>query len=184
MRRDFTALRALAAIAATTLLLAAPARAQTQPAADPADVASIDAIMHAIYDVISGPVGQARNWDRWHSLFMPGARLIPTGKGPDGVVRSRVMSAAEYVSSNGDGLSSVGFMEIEIARRVEQFGNIAHVFSTYESKFTRNGEPATDRGINSVQLINDGSRWWVYTIMWDAERPDNPIPAKYLSGGN
>ena len=50
--------------------------------ADPKDVASIDAIMKAVYDVISGDAGKLRDWDRFRSLFHKDARLIPSGKNP------------------------------------------------------------------------------------------------------
>jgi len=171
-----------AAVLATCLLMALAGRAVAQvPAgeADPADVASVDAILTAVYDVISGPAGQARNWDRFRSLFLPEARLIATGIGPDGP-RYRAMTPAEYVQSNAAGLTDSGFTEREVARTVETFGNIVHAFSTYESRYTRAGQPGTARGINSMQLYNDGKRWWVVTIFWDSERPDNPIPPKYL----
>jgi hypothetical protein len=169
------------AIASILIAVTSPIGAQNAPpAAKPADVASIDAILHALYDVISGPQGQIRDWDRFRSLFLPGARLVPTGRAADGAARHRVMTAQEYVDANAEGLVDLGFTEKEIARTVEQFGNVAHAFSTYESHFTQQGQPRTARGINSIQLFNDGARWWVLSIFWDSERPDNPIPAKYL----
>lgn len=170
-------------LAAVLAVNPAGAQERTMRPADPADVGSLDAIIGALYDVISGPTGEARDWDRFHSLFVPEARLIPTGRAADGSIRYRTMTPAEYVEANGAGLTSVGFMETEIARTVETFGNITHAFSTYESKYTQAGQPVSARGINSIQLLNDGTRWWVVTIFWDSERPDNPIPAKYLPGG-
>lgn len=150
----------------------------TVPPARPEDVASIDAIIAALYDVISGPAGQARDWNRMRSLFIPGGRLMPTGVRPDGSVVTRIMEVNDYIATSGPMLERVGFNEREIARRVEQFGHIAHVFSTYE------GRTETDatviRGINSIQLLNDGTRWWVVSVYWEAERPDNPLPAQYL----
>jgi hypothetical protein len=169
--------------AAAALLFVRPASAQA-PEAKPADVASVDAIVHALYDVISGPVGQARDWDRFRSLFLPGARLIPTSRGPDGAVRQRMLTPDEYATGSGPFLERTGFNEREIARRFESFGNIAHAFSTYESHYTESNQARTARGINSIQLFNDGKRWYVVSIFWDSERPDNPIPAKYLSGGS
>jgi hypothetical protein len=166
---------------AATLALTGRAAAQTAEAR-PADVASVDAIVAALYDVISGPAGQARDWNRFRSLFMPGGRLISTGRAPDGAARYRAMTPDEYATGSATFLERSGFTEREIARRLESFGNIAHAFSTYESQYTEENQARHARGINSIQLFNDGKRWFVVTVFWDAERPDNPIPAKYLSG--
>lgn len=173
--------------ACAALLAAAPLQAQepAPPAARPADVASIDAIIATLYDVISGPAGRQRDWDRFRSLFVPGARLIPTGRTAQGEVRHRVMTADEYATGIGPQLEAQGFFEREIGRSTERFGNIAHVFSAYDSKRTAADPQPFARGINSIQLLHDGTRWWVVSIFWDSERPDNPIPARYLgSGGN
>jgi hypothetical protein len=161
---------------------AAPAAsaAATRPAAAPADVASVDAIIAALYDVISGPAGQARNWDRMRSLFIPGARLIPTGKAPNGSVGHRVLDVEDYIRQSGPALERSGFFERELSRKMESFGNIVHAFSTYDSKRTLHDPQPFARGINSIQLLNDGQRWWVVTVFWDSERADNQIPAKYL----
>lgn len=153
---------------------------QTVPAANPADVASMDAIMRAVYDVISGPAGQKRDWNRMRSLFIPGARLIPTGQRPTGETAARVIDVEGYISRSGDYLEKNGFFEREAARRTEQFGNIAHVFSTYESRHKADDANPFARGINSFQLMNDGKRWWVVTIFWQEETPSNPLPQKYL----
>ena len=183
-------------LGATTLfiLLASPmrpARAQGtgQPAQPPAaaakDVASPDAIIAALYDVISGPAGQARNWNRFRSLFAPGARLIPTGAPPTGPATVRAMTPDEYATTVGPRLEAMGFFEREIGRATDSFGNVAHAFSAYDSKRAASDAQPFARGINSIQLFNDGTRWWVVSVFWDSERPGNPIPAKYLnkSGG-
>ncbi|AMW06718.1 hypothetical protein GEMMAAP_09400 [Gemmatimonas phototrophica] len=148
--------------------------------ARPADVASLDAILAALYDVISGPAGQQRDWDRFRSLFAPGARLIPTG-GPAGQpARATVLTPDEYVLRAAPGLERDGFFEREIGRSVDTFGRITQVFSAYDSKRLPTDAAPFQRGINSIQLLNDGTRWWVMTVYWDAERADNPIPARYL----
>jgi hypothetical protein len=150
-------------------------------APDPKDVNSIDGLIAALYDVISGPAGQARNWDRMRTLFIPEARLIPTGKRPDGTSVRRLLSVEDYIKSSGPSLEKNGFFEIEIGRKTEQFGGIVHIFSTYETKRTAADEKPFMRGINSIQLWNDGKRWWIINVFWQAETPDNPIPQKYLS---
>ena len=151
----------------------------TVPPAKPEDVASIDAILAALYDVISGPAGQPRDWNRMRSLFVPGGRLMPTGVRPDGSVVVRLMEVNDYIATSGPMLERVGFNEREITRRVEQFGHIAHVFSTYEGRMQT--ESTVMRGINSIQLMNDGTRWWVVSVYWEAESPSNPLPERYLS---
>ena len=157
---------------------------QAAKEADPKDVGSLDSIMKAVYDVISGDVGKPRDWDRFRSLFHKDARLIPSGKNAQtGVVGARAFTPDEYVSRATPVFEKEGFFENEKARRVDMFGNIAHVFSTYESRHAV-GEKPFARGINSFQLLNDGKRWWVITIYWQAETPENPIPKKYLKTKN
>jgi hypothetical protein len=153
--------------------------ATAPPAAKPADVASVDSIVAALYDVISGPAGK-RDWDRFRSLFIPGARLIPTGVRQTGEVASRVITADDYAQRNGPFFEKNGFFEREAARRTETFGNIAHVFSTYESRHAKDEAKPFQRGINSIQLMNDGKRWWIVTVFWQAEDEKNPLPEKYV----
>jgi hypothetical protein len=149
-------------------------------APDKKDVGSIDGIIAALYDCISGPAGQQRNWDRLRTLFIPEARMISTGIRPDGSTGKRVMSVEDYIKSSGPYLEKDGFFEREIGRHVDQFGNIVQVFSTYDSKRKLADEKPFMRGINSIQLWNDGNRWWVITIFWQNETAQSPIPAKYL----
>jgi hypothetical protein len=164
---------------------ARPAAPAPQNASAPApearkeDVASMDAILAALYDVISGPAGQARDWNRFRSLFVPGARLIPTGLTPEGRGRITVLDPDGYVARSSAALAK-GFFEKEIARKVERYGAIAHVFSTYEARRAADDTQLLARGINSIQLFDDGTRWWIVSIYWQAERPETPIPAEYL----
>ncbi|HEY2866185.1 MAG TPA: hypothetical protein VGJ02_03770, partial [Pyrinomonadaceae bacterium] len=146
--------------------------AQTPKEADPADVASLDSIMKAVYDVISGDAGKARDWDRFRSLFYDGARLIPTSKdAKTGVVAAHALSPDDYVKRVEPFFAKQGFFERETARRVETYGAVTHVFSTYESRHSAADKTPFARGINSFQLFNDGKRWWVMTIYWQAETP-------------
>lgn len=157
--------------------------APTVPAANPADVASIDSIISAVYDVISGPAGKKRDWDRMRSLFHPQAHLIPSGPRPDGTYGARALHVDEYITRASEFFEKEGFFEREVARRTETFGQIAHVFSTYESRHAPTEKPF-QRGINSIQLINDGKRWWIIDIFWQGEDAKNPLPEKYLKSTN
>ena len=143
-------------------------------------MSSIDAILAALYDVISGPAGQRRNWDRMRSLFVPGARLIPAVYRPDSAGSLRMLDVEQYITRAGPGLETSGFFEREIARRTERYGGVTHVFSTYESRRTTADPKPFARGINSIQLFFDGRRWWIVTVLWEGERPGTPIPASYL----
>ncbi len=150
-----------------------------------ADVESIEAIIAAAYDVISGPAGKKRDWDRNRSLFFPGARLIPTAivAGRNDVdLAPHVLDVEGYIARVEPLFAKNGFYEKEIARRVEQFGQIAHVWSTYESRHDPSDTAPFMRGINSIQLFNDGKRWWILSIYWQHESPQHPIPEKYLQG--
>jgi hypothetical protein len=150
------------------------------PKANPRDVKSVDAIVAATYDVISGPKGKERDWDRFRSLFVPDGRLAPTVALPDGHADLRPMTIDQYVERVSSGFRTNGFFERGISQKIESFGNIVHVFTTYESRHSADDSKPFARGINSFQLLKDGDRYWVVSIYWDSERPGNPIPQKYL----
>jgi hypothetical protein len=175
---------ALAATALFTVRLCAQqpaAPAPAAPIADSADVATLDGVMHALYDVISGDSGQARNWDRLRSLMAPGARLIPTFRRRDGSGYAiRPLTVEEYILAATPAIARTGFHEREVARRSETYGQIVHLFSTYESRRRADDAQPFERGINSFQLYNDGHRWWVVTIMWQPESQGPAIRARNL----
>ena len=175
-------LAVLVCLAAAPVPSPSSAQQTGAPAANPADVESIDAIMIAVYDVISGDAGEARDWDRFRSLFAPGATLSPVGR-PDGTTYvRRAITPDQYAATSGSYLEENGFHEVEIHRVTEQYGVIAHAFSTYESRRLASDPEPFARGINSFQLLWDGSRWWIVSIYWLQESEDHPIPAKYLPG--
>ena len=145
----------------------------------PEDVATIDGIVKAYYEVVSVPAGAPRQWDRDRTLYVKDVRMVSNHVGKDGKPVATVMSHQDYVDRTDPFLAKEGFDEHEIHRTTQRFGTIAHVFSTYESRKTPGG-PVIARGINSLELFWDGSRWWVAGVIWDDERPDNPIPKEYL----
>ena len=149
-------------------------------AANQKDVLSTKVIIDALYESISGPAGQKRDWDRMRSLCVAEAYSIRTGKLEDGTVACKIMSTDEYIQQMDPWFVTNGFYEIEVHRVEERFGNIVHVFSTYESRRNQNDPHPFMRGINSIQLLYDGKRWWVMNVMWQHESPEFPLPQKYL----
>ena len=143
----------------------------------PEDVSSPDAIIKAMYDTISGPAG-GRNWYRLRSLYLEGARLIPTGRRVHKEGELKVMSLEEWIDDVSDYFAQNDFYEKEIVRHSDRFGNIIQAFSTYEARNQPEGAPIA-RGINGIQLLEHQDRWWIVTLMWDNESKDNPIPGEF-----
>jgi hypothetical protein len=136
----------------------------------------------AAYDVISGPAGKKRDWRRERLLFYPGARIIPTARVPgrnDVDLEPQLLDVEGYIA-RVEPLLQKGFYEKEVARRTEQFGRIAHVWSTYESRHDPSDPEPFMRGINSIQLFDDGNRWWIVSIYWQHESAQHPLPDTYL----
>lgn len=146
---------------------------------DQKDVSSIDGLIEALYDVISGPAGEPRNWDRFRGLFTKDANLCALGKDKEGKIRYRSMSVEDYVKGPGEYLIKNGFFEVELSRERDEFGLVTQLFSTYESRSKKEG-PVIARGINSIQIAFFDDRYWLVNILWNAESPDNPIPQQYL----
>lgn len=177
-------------LAAVVALAAAPALAQTTPApsvaaataraADPADVGSVDAILAALYGTISGDKGVKRDWARFETLFHPDARMISGGRTAAGEVRARARPLQAYIEGSTPLLEGEGFHEVEIFRTTQRMGRIIHVTSTYEARHALTDPQPFMRGVNSIQLFDDGQRLWVLTVAWSPETPENPIPAEFL----
>lgn len=181
-------LMAVFAVAAVALLAAGTVSAQADEKKDQAkqmdytkDTETIDSIIAALYDSISGGPEVKRDWARFNNLFHPDARLIPTGKSQaTGLYNATSFTPDGYVKRSEPFMMQNGFFEKEIARKTIRFGNIVHIFSTYEGRYKETDEKAFLRGINSIQLLFDGKRWWILTVYWQAETPDNPLPAELL----
>ncbi len=144
------------------------------------NVATINSTIETLYSIISGDKGIKRDWDAFKYLFHKNAKLIPTGKNEDGETIARYMTPEDYIKSSGKWLEENGFHEVEVNRQTQSFGNVTHVFSTYESYRNKSDEKPFMRGINSIQLFNDGNRWWIINIYWMQESEENPIPDYYL----
>lgn len=153
-----------------------------RPGTRAADVATIDSILTALYATISGPVAQPREWERFLTLFHPNAHMVPTRCGPTKCI-AQFMTPQEYQTRADSLLTTMGFREVELARRSDRFGAIAQAYSSYASYRGQETAPFS-RGINSVQLFWDGTRWWILSIIWDDERPGTPLPADLLGSGH
>ena len=167
-----------------TLLITFLTNAQDSKVAYLENVKTLNSTLETLYAVISGEKGEARDWDLFRFLFHPDAKLIPSGKNREGKIGARFITPDDYVNSSGNYLVENGFYEIELQREVDTFGNITQVFSTYESYRSKNDKEPFMRGINSIQLLNDGNRWWVLNIYWMQESEENPIPEQYLPNKN
>jgi len=178
-------------IGALLLAVSASVAAQTAPSPAPKldvktipprpdDVATIDGMVKAYYEVVSGPKGQPRDWARDRTLYIKDIRFVPVDVAKDGTIAPRIVDHQTFAEASAS-LEKEGFFEDEIFRVTERFGPIAHVWSTYESRRTKDG-PVIQRGINSIELFWDGKRWWIANAIWTDETPQSPIPKQYLPG--
>jgi len=159
---------------------AAPAARPHAPAVREADGASVNSTVAALYEVISGPAGAPRNWNRMRALFAPDARLSMITPQPGGGFALRAMTVEDYISRNMSAFNTSGFYEREIARTTDAYGQLVHVFSTYELLRAPHDTKPFMRGINSIQLYHDGRRWWIANLVWRAEDASLPLPERYL----
>ena len=154
--------------------------AQTGYTSDPTDVGSVDSIVKAAYDSISGEKGIERNWDRFKSLFLKDAKLTAVRTDSTGQLYLFTLTVDEFIDRASPLYIKSGFFEIETFAIDERFNHIAHRFSTYEARWNKDDEKPLGRGINSFQLYFDDERWWIQSIFWEYESEQNPIPDKYL----
>jgi hypothetical protein len=139
------------------------------PTVRSSDVGTLDDILHALYETVSGPVGQARDWDRFRSLFLPGGRLMPVVSIPGEKSGVRLLSTEDFIQRVAPIFAVEDFWERETSRQTETCGHFAHVLSFYESLRSPDG-PAFEQSVNSIQLFNDGDRWWIVNLMWNTSR--------------
>ncbi len=147
---------------------------------DSSKVLTLHKTVKALYEVISANKKENRNWKQFRFLFYPSAKLIPSGYNEDGVYKTKFLTPDEYIKNSENWLKLNGFIEKEIHRDVNTFGNIAHVFSTYQCYHDTKDKKPFMRGINSIQLLNDGKRWWILNLYWAQETEKHPIPKAYL----
>jgi hypothetical protein len=175
-------------LAAVFLAAASVAPAQVtrrREAPPPADAASPESIVAALYASVSHAPDVSPDFERMRGIFLYVGMLVPPVKPGE---EFKVMDVDQFSERYQKGVAArkekaegaTGFFEREIARRTDCFGKVCQIFSTYETRHTPNDEKPFDRGINSIQLVRDGKRWWIASVAWDVEKPDSPIPAPYL----
>ncbi|MEL0650593.1 hypothetical protein V6246_04110 [Algibacter sp. TI.3.09] len=144
--------------------------------------ATVNNVVNTLYDVVSGKKDEERDWKLFKLLFHPDAKLITAGRNNEREFQVKFMGAADYMKSSSKWIASNGFVKKEMLRKTEEYGRMAHVFSSYKTYNTEdeNKEDSEMRGINSIQLLNDGERWWILNMYWTQETWLNPIPNKYL----
>jgi hypothetical protein len=158
------------------------------PAAQkPTDVDTVDHLVASLYDVISGAAGKPRDWNRFRSLFLPDGRLgvvhpeMPATKDASAKKGDAIFLTPDmYVQRDDPYFKAHGFFERSIANRVDEFGNLVHVWSTYESRNAEQDSKPFTRGINSIQIVHAQGRFWIASVLWDDERPGLTLPQKYL----
>jgi hypothetical protein len=153
--------------------VAAHAEPSNAPAAD---LGTPEALIQAVYSVISGPLGAPRDWDRLRALLAPGAIFAVTRTGKSGPTSTRVLSVEEYISATSKALETTAFYEHGVIGPIWRYAHIAFATSPYESRHALNEAPF-QRGINTFQLSFDGTRWWIISISWEGESPAFPLPA-------
>ncbi len=142
---------------------------------------TVDGIIHALYDAISGPVGQDRDWNTFRNLFAENARMYIAAPDKDSGTILKSITPEEYVERNQNRLSDIGFNEDELYRITNTYGAGTQIFSTYESHYTnKNGEEDLTKGINNIQLYFDGDRYYIVSIFWDANAKNIQVPDRYL----
>lgn len=176
----FLAYMLLAAVGYAQTPATTPAPTPAAPAPYTADTESPDALIAALYGVISGPVGQARDWDRFRNLFHPKGHLMAVAPNKDGVYQAYYLTPDDYIARSGPRLVELGFHEVELARTTDSYGPIVQVFTTYQAFAGSPSGERIARGINSVQLVEEQGRWWILSIAWHGETPTTPLPEKYL----
>ena len=173
------------------LLLTSVAAAQTtrrrEPAV-PADAASVEAAVSALYASVSHAPDGSPDFERLRGIFLYTGMFVPPVRPGREIAVSDVDQFAEKFKEAAavrkEKGEATGFFEKEIARRTDCFGNVCQIFSTYESRRTESDAKPFERGVNAIQLVRDGKRWWIVTIFWQGEDEKNQLPSKYLSGKN
>lgn len=162
-------------------MLANRSDSQTRNTNGAENLTTVDGIVHALYDAISGPVGEERNWNKFRNLFDENARMYSTVPVKDSITALRCITPQEYAERNKTRFADIGFYEEELYRIANTFGAGTQILSTYELHFTnKDGEQEITKGINNIQLYFDGERYFIVSVFWDANSKNIEVPERYL----
>jgi hypothetical protein len=176
MRRLSLFLALTAVLIMPTLRAQSPAPQPPAPTAACPSTATLDQLIAAIDAAVTGPADKDRTCFR--ALFLPDARLIPIRIAADGTAAPVVLDVDGWINAVTKRGSTV-LTEHQLNVKTESWAHLAHLWSTYETRIGDDTK-AADRGINSIQAVYDGKQWHVIQIVWQAEKPEDPVPAKYL----
>lgn len=162
----------------TLLLFAIGCQSSLFGQIDTVALQSIEGITNKMIELISGDIGEERNWAEYRNLFLPRAQKMSIRTTKDGKSSVSVMNIEEFVRNVGPGYARAGFEEYAIGLTVNEFNGIAVVFQSFYCK-TLTGT-YEKRGINSYQLVYLNDRWWIANTLYTNESDDMPLPDKYL----
>jgi len=137
------------------------------PPARWSDVSSPEALVSAVYDVLSGRANEPRDWGRFRTLYAPGALLVPVRVAPDGSAVPDVCTVDRFIETRTVYLSAADFYETGTSYEEQRFGPVASVISGYESRRDP-GEPPFAVGTNCIHCYFDGVRWWTTHVTWQS----------------
>lgn len=148
-----------------------------------ADVSTLDEIVKAFYESISFAIGRQPDYRRLRSLFHKQGLITPPKNEKEKNIL--VMDLDTYIKSSTEnivitGMERKGLLQSEIARRMQSFGNMAQIVSTFEAKHTTGDTTPLCRGLYGIQLIRENHRWWIISVLWENERPGLQVPRAYL----
>ncbi len=144
------------------------------------NVSSVDSIVSSIYQIVSGEKGEERDWELHKTIFHPEARIITNYVDENGEYQIYFLSVDEYMDQYKDYFKNNFLFERDVNREIERFGNMAHVFSTFES-YEKSGDSIPyKKGTASIQLYNDGERWYVLNMYYKNESENEKVPERYL----
>lgn len=141
------------------------------------DVSTINGLMKAFYEVVSGEAGEKRQWERDLSIHHPKA-IYSYMTTINEESKQVTLSLEDFHKETDNMVLETAFYENEINREVKVFGNIANVWSTYETRLEKNGIVAR-RGINSIQLFYNNNKWQIISLVFDRETENNRIPQTF-----
>ncbi len=151
------------------------------PAANQADVATIESTVQSFYSVLSVPATEKLDLKRLRSLFVPSGRIaVGLAKQKNHPADVLFLTLEQYALNSDAYTAKEGVFDHNPVNQIDQFGVMAHVYSTYESRSHPGDTTPFARGIKSFELLHSGDRWYILQVYWDAERPGNPLPELYL----